>query len=1133
MADPKKKSKNLWQRFVAGFKDFIEWVERKTADPEITRTLLEDLGLPPTTPLTPVVVDEDKKRGIDGYLQKFDPDEAALGETVAVVADIYETLKVFLDSAKNDQTSAWDVYWLITRVWVIDWLRVRNPAGYAVAKALSMVVGDYDEVEQFDPGVVISVLKDEPVQSHHGELVAQRWSALFGAVAVGLTHSFDPHGVHVETFYGWDPDPGSTAEVAETVSQRTGTLLIKFPGTPERTIGITMIGVTAELGGPGLFIGLSGEVEWSTDAGQLRLTAAVGAPSAAWFFLPSIDPRDWQAGGHAGAFLRFTAKPKPPEPGATPEVEVVRIGDPKGTYLDLGAFEAELKLSTEAAGVRLVVGDGRLVVSPKDIPFLKAVLTRPLEVPFKLGVSLDTKAGLRFEGGTRLRVNLPVNASVVGVFTLQYVEIALGPSDGDGLAVELSAGASLGLGPFRATIERVGLVAGTSGVPEGDFAAITDAIGFKPPTGMGLVVDAKAVKGGGFLSYDRARGEFAGALELSMDVPIVGKIAVKAVGLLTTRMPDGGDGWSLLLLLYAQFRVPLFWGFTFNGLGGIIGLNHLTDVEGLSNGLRTGVVDDLLFPDNPVADAPRILNSIRSVFPIARNALTVGPAVELGWGNPTVVHLRLAIILQKENQLGSGPKTDGPTVLLGQILVQVPPKALGVPPVVKLLIDVIGWYDSAQEWLFVRARLRDSSVAVFALTGELVVSMHLGKDDPSFLLAAGGFHPDFRDVPPGVPRDLDRIGFGFKLGPVVFAVKIYFAVTSNTKQVGFDILIQAKLGPVSIEGFFGFDALLDTDTDRFTAPFRTGVALKFKGRSLCGVTLKGTLTGPGEYHAVGSGSFSILFWDVDFGFDEWWGDAPELGTTTTELRRDVQRDLSDVTNWNAALPAGTDTMVTVVQPVIDGQVVAHPMGRLSFLQRRVPFGIEVHRLGTQAIAGGPVTFAVTAASLGTQANVDHDPVSEHFARGLFVDLSDEQRISTPAFERFDAGVLVGASSYRVPGAAGLGRAPLKFEDAYLVEEDDHSVVHRPGIRHLPDLGIVLQQAERGGSGRSSRNVVERLRGDLAGRISITAPPMTVVDAERLGTVAGVEVLASVTAGEQAVATRAGTLLVEAFELVAH
>ena len=68
---------------------------------------------------------------------------------------------------------------------------------------------------------------------------------------------------------------------------------------------------------------------------------------------------------------------------------------------------------------------------------------------------------------------------------------------------------------------------------------------FKAPSGIGLRLDVGIVKGGGYLYADPVNDEYAGALELQF-----GKWSVKAIGVLSQR-PDGG--WSLLLLVYAQF----------------------------------------------------------------------------------------------------------------------------------------------------------------------------------------------------------------------------------------------------------------------------------------------------------------------------------------------------------------------------------------------------------------------------------------------------------------------------------------------------------------------------------------------------------------------------------------------------
>ena len=90
--------------------------------------------------------------------------------------------------------------------------------------------------------------------------------------------------------------------------------------------------------------------------------------------------------------------------------------------------------------------------------------------------------------------------------------------------------------------------------------------------------------GAAYLFIDTARGEYAGALELSFN-----GIGVKAIAILSTKMPDGSKGWSLLLLVYSQFLpMQLSWGFTLNGIGGLVGVQHGLNIEELRGGMRTG-----------------------------------------------------------------------------------------------------------------------------------------------------------------------------------------------------------------------------------------------------------------------------------------------------------------------------------------------------------------------------------------------------------------------------------------------------------------------------------------------------------------------------------------------------------------
>ena len=112
----------------------------------------------------------------------------------------------------------------------------------------------------------------------------------------------------------------------------------------------------------------------------------------------------------------------------------------------------------------------------------------------------------------------------------------------------------------------------------------------------------------------------------------------------------------------------------------------------------------------------------------------------------------------------------------------------------------------------IRARLRDSFVGIegFAkldLSGELLLAMRFG-DDATFVLSAGGFHPAFKDVPPGVPAVLERLAVSFGIGPLKIRAEEYFAITSNSVQAGFKIELKADISVASIEGWLAFDALL-------------------------------------------------------------------------------------------------------------------------------------------------------------------------------------------------------------------------------------------------------------------------------------------------------------------------------------
>ena len=78
------------------------------------------------------------------------------------------------------------------------------------------------------------------------------------------------------------------------------------------------------------------------------------------------------------------------------------------------------------------------------------------------------------------------------------------------------------------------------------------------------------VKGGGFISFDPARGRYAVALALTLF-----GIGVSAVAIILTK-----PGFSFLTVITANFRpvgLDIGFGFTINAVGGLLGLNRGAD----------------------------------------------------------------------------------------------------------------------------------------------------------------------------------------------------------------------------------------------------------------------------------------------------------------------------------------------------------------------------------------------------------------------------------------------------------------------------------------------------------------------------------------------------------------------------
>jgi len=1126
MADEKKKS--IWARIGGFIKDVVLWIPDHLGEP-IAREIREDLGLKPGEKIP-----EDKTAKFKQFGAGLDPTMESYAELAREIGEIVPAIKVLAADLESDDLSANEIVYVLLELVATDVVRTRWPVFFALARAVLFFEEDTESLETLDPSRLLRALRGEDLPS--GEALAQSltfWGVLVLQLVEGVfgdegdLEAADPERAgHVDAFYGWDLAPESVTPQADLLSLRTTSLNIgSADGTGGRLL-VTFLAVPTAHGGPGMFLSLGGALTLDRVEHQTHYRLDAGFGDAFDIFIPFGDgAMDVTANaGNTIPFLKLAiGSGNPAEPA-------LRLGNPDETRLDVYETEFGIDITKDDAGVRAALREAELVIVPgPGDSFLRAIAGDGAKVRFSVGLVADSN-GLRLDGGTKVSAILPVGRSLAGLLTVHHVEIALGPSSAGGdLGLELSGAFTATLGPFSAVVDRLGFRLDVDFRDDGNLGLFQIDPAFKAPSGIGLALDVGIVKGGGYLYSDPANHEYAGALELE-----IGKWSVKAIGVLTER-PDGG--WSLLLFVYAQFPpYPLAFGFTLNGIGGLAGLQHGVDVVALSEGMKTKAFDDILFPVNPVGDAPRIIRRLRTLFPAAPRALTIGLMADIGWGTPRIMYIRLAIIVQADNAFGSGTGdfAIARIVLVGQLKVLIgPTKQDPEKFIVRLVVDILGFWDWAVKRYGFMARLRDSRLGPVDITGGLAVWGEYGEH-PRFLLAAGGFNPRFKDVPAEMGGAIDRLGASFKVGSAELKITGYFALTPGTIQAGLDISAKGKLGPVGFKGSIGFDVIVHREPrTHFIADFRVTFEVSFKGHTLSSVKVVGTLEGPGAWHIDAKITFSVLWWDISKHWIDSWGEDPPLSVVSTDVRALIAAELANAANWSAQLPRGGQAMASLAPDRGELATLAHPLGRFVFSQTVAPLGLTLSRFGAGAVSG-TTRFDVGPVRVGT-GTVPRVMVREHFARSQFVEMSEEELLTKPSFEELDAGVEFSSEAFRVPQSTIA--ADMDFEaTAYLdLDPRRHNRTRRdPRTRRAAvDHAILGVLAQQGAAGRAPMRHDERMARRAGARIDVTAPPLAVADREAFAADPAV-VLSGQTRVTQMLADerlKPGTQLVEAFELV--
>ena len=711
-----------------------------------------------------------------------------------------------------------------------------------------------------------------------------------------------------------------------------------------------------------------------------------------------------------------------------PETTAILLGAPGETRVQLkdASFDFGINYSNAALGVLLSLdlrGFSLIISGGQGDGFLSKLLGgKDVTVDLPVAIDWSSESGLKFRGGGGFEVALHPHLTL-GPIAIDELDMRLTGSTTAPPTIQLDLGVDVTgtLGPLVCVVQGVGVTLKAVFQSGGNAGPFDVKVGFMPPKGVGLSVNSGLINGGGFLRLYPEKGEYIGALELDFQ----GMFTLKAFGIINTRMPDGSSGFSLLIIITAEFNpVQLGFGFTLNGVGGLLGLNRTTNIDVLREGIKTNAIQSVLFPQDLIANINRIVSDIRQIFPPMEGRFIIGPMAEIGWGTPSIITLEIGLLLE----------IPVPRIaILGVLKALLPDESA---PLLVLQVNFLGVFDLQNKYISFDASLYESRLLAFTLTGDMAFRFSWGENHV-LLLSVGGFHPSFKDAPADL-QNMARLAISLLSGenPRI-SIECYFAVTSNTLQFGAKAELYAAACGFNVYGFLGYDVLFQRKPFHFVADFAAGLALRRGTSVIMGIHVTGELSGPGPWDAKGEGSISILFFDVTIGFHETWGDlAGAIESELADLLTLLTAEVNDLRNWKADIPDTNNLHVSVrkIEPP-PGMIVVHPFGVLTLSQRLLPLGIALERFGTM-LPMDARRFDLTEPVSNTTP-LPTAEATEQFARSNFFDMSDTEKLSHPSFDNMLSGFSV-APSADLTMASAVSES-VEYELTYLRKKKHSSV----------------------------------------------------------------------------------------------
>lgn len=677
----------------------------------------------------------------------------------------------------------------------------------------------------------------------------------------------------------------------------------------------------------------------------------------------------------------------------TSNPEAFLLGERDGTHFAVQNIELGLRFRPNPLyDLAVHLDDIRFVLKPDFLNLLSFGLELPALLRFNSDIAFDYVQGKGLsaqngaEGMPALGVqfaaplNLTIGSSSVGLqldTVVTRLEATLNQGDLQ-FRIQFRYSARGRFGPLSVILDGAGVWIGRS--PDGFGGPLA-------PQGIGLDISAGPVSGGGFLKSTGGQ-EFSGALQ----VKILG-IGAFAYGIYKTLA--NGDP-AVVTLIGIRFPMPgiqLGFGFAISGFGGLIGINRRADTDLLRERLAGGTAGDVLFNDNPMRNAPRLLAEMGRFFPDDPGIFLIGPTMQINW--LYILKLDLGVFIELP-----GPRQ---IFIAGSARMVVGSEEFAL---VYLRMDFIGGVDLTKSLIYFDAALVNSHVlGIFRITGGVALRIGYGVGG-YFLFSVGGFHPDFHPAGLELPR-LARVGVGASFGPAWLKMEMYLALTSSSFQLGFHVEAGLDLEPLSAHGWFRFDALIQLKPFAFVARIDAGFDVEALGFSFCSARVEGLLSGPGplvlnarasvsRFGLEASGSITLTLSN----------NPPQNVVPIPNLPLYLQEELNKADNLRFE---GEDRSV-VFAPADPGLKLYAPVGAMIWEQKRVPLNLDIQKAEGVELGGWHRLSLAVSDPSGETVIWSNTAEKDWFGAGTYLKLNDSEALNLSRLEEQDSGLRINAGA---------------------------------------------------------------------------------------------------------------------------